>query len=112
MMKELRTEDDGYLWDRSGPPDPEIERLEALLGPLRHRGVVPRVEARRPAAALQVARWIPSLSAAAMLLIVVAAAWFLFADRHSTWSVESVAGAPVVDMTAAGGGGVRVGERV
>ena len=25
---------DDYLWDRSGPPDPEIARLEALLQPL------------------------------------------------------------------------------
>jgi hypothetical protein len=26
-----------YLWDRSGPPDPEIERLERTLAPLRYR---------------------------------------------------------------------------
>jgi hypothetical protein len=26
---------DDYLWDRSGPPDPEIERLERALAPLR-----------------------------------------------------------------------------
>jgi hypothetical protein len=26
-----------YLWDRTGPPDPEIESLESLLAPLRHR---------------------------------------------------------------------------
>jgi hypothetical protein len=26
---------DDYLWDRSGPPDPEIERLERTLAPLR-----------------------------------------------------------------------------
>ena len=25
-----------YLWDRSGRPDPEVEALERLLGPLRH----------------------------------------------------------------------------
>ena len=28
---------DDYLWDRSGPPDPEIERLERALAPLRYR---------------------------------------------------------------------------
>jgi len=28
---------DDYLWDRSGPPDPEIERLERTLAPLRYR---------------------------------------------------------------------------
>ena len=26
-----------YLWDRSGPPDPDVARLEAALAPLRHR---------------------------------------------------------------------------
>ncbi|HEY9141450.1 MAG TPA: hypothetical protein VIN93_11190, partial [Bryobacteraceae bacterium] len=26
-----------YLWDRSGPPDPEIERIEGELGSLRYR---------------------------------------------------------------------------
>jgi hypothetical protein len=28
---------DDYLWDRSGEPDPDVERLETLLEPLRHR---------------------------------------------------------------------------
>jgi len=28
---------DEYLWNRSGEPDPEVERLELLLGGLRHR---------------------------------------------------------------------------
>src|SRR5688500_2173646 len=26
---------DDYLWDRSGPPDPEVQKLEKLLAPLR-----------------------------------------------------------------------------
>lgn len=28
---------DEYLWDKSGEPDPEVERLEGLLGELRYR---------------------------------------------------------------------------
>lgn len=32
---------DEYLWDRSGEPDPEVERLEKLLSPLRYRGRLP-----------------------------------------------------------------------
>jgi len=37
--------DDDYLWDRSGPPDPEVERLETLLRPLGHQesGSIPLV---------------------------------------------------------------------
>ena len=32
---------DDYLWDGSGEPDPEIQRLEALLGRF-HMTVLPR----------------------------------------------------------------------
>ena len=28
---------DDYLWDKSGPPDPEIQKLENLLGTLRYQ---------------------------------------------------------------------------
>ncbi len=53
---------DDYLWDRSGPPDPEIERLERALAPLRYRH---RQPVRRTAA------W----AAAAAILLAAAAAW-------------------------------------
>ncbi len=51
-----------YLWDRSGPPDPEIERIEAELASLRYR-----FDRGMPAAQRQPARgeW---LAAAAVLL--------------------------------------------
>ena len=32
---------DDWLWDRSGPPDAEIERLEQTLAPLRYRHLGP-----------------------------------------------------------------------
>ena len=31
----METMKDDYLWDPSGPPDPEVERLERMLGRLR-----------------------------------------------------------------------------
>jgi len=34
---------DEYLWDGSGPPDPDVERLERLLGPLRTTAPVPQI---------------------------------------------------------------------
>lgn len=40
---------DDYLWDRSGPRDPEVARLEALLGRFAHRPAVP-AEIGAPAA--------------------------------------------------------------
>ncbi|MBS1119532.1 MAG: hypothetical protein H6Q90_1760 [Deltaproteobacteria bacterium] len=36
-----------YLWDRSGPPDPEIARLETLLSPLRHDAPQDELKLRR-----------------------------------------------------------------
>ena len=33
--------DDAYLWDRTGEPDEDVQRLEALLAPLAHDGRVP-----------------------------------------------------------------------
>ena len=28
---------EGYLWDKSGQPDPEIQQLEEILGTLRYQ---------------------------------------------------------------------------
>ena len=53
---------DDYLWDRSGVPDPEVERLERTLTPLRYRH-----RELRP-------RRAPSAGAAAMIAAVMAAA--------------------------------------
>ena len=60
-----------YLWDGSGEPDPEVERLEATLRPLRRLPPPPALPARAPASA----RLGPgSLAAAAAVLLALAAA--------------------------------------
>ncbi len=88
---------DRYLWDRSGPPDPEVERLEKLLAPLGHRA------AERPALAV-----VPRLSrhwsalAAAAAVVLVAAALLRF---------ELVPGAPTGWQIAHVEGAARVGGR-
>ncbi len=80
---------DDYLWDRSGPPDPEIERLERALAPLRYRH---RQPARRSFA------W----AAAAAILLAAAAAW-QFREPSPKATAWQVGGA---------GGRVRVGQTV
>ena len=66
-----------WLWDRSGPPDPEIEELERTMAPLRYRHRAPR--AARPW------RW------AAAAAVVAAAAglivWNAPAARQTQWQV-------------------------
>lgn len=38
---------DDYLWDRSGPADPEVQRLEELLAPLAHDRPLDELRLRR-----------------------------------------------------------------
>jgi hypothetical protein len=67
MSNDQMNED--YLWDRSGPPDLEIARLERSLAPLRYRHTAPRPSSRAPWA------WaVPLLAAAAALVLIVAPA--------------------------------------
>lgn len=87
-----------YLWDRSGPPDPDIVRLERLLSTLEQPHPpaalrVPDVEPRRrmsPAFAL-----VASIAAAA---IVALASWTWLARSGAAggWDVTRVSGAPVL----------------
>src|ERR1051325_4675460 len=80
-----------YLWDKSGEPDSEVKRLEALLGRLRHSGRAPELpfEAGPRASAFEVERHAPArlfnasrlpraalLAAAAALLLAVLAGTF------------------------------------
>ena len=89
---------DDYLWDRSGTPDPEIERLESLLsryqhkeGELRPGGVV-----RASGAPL---RW---LAIAAALVLIIAVLAITFTQRFrwrndAAWDVVRVEGKPTLD---------------
>src|SRR5262245_41918888 len=38
---------DDYLWSRSGPPDPDVEKLERLLEPLAHDDPLEELRLRR-----------------------------------------------------------------
>jgi hypothetical protein len=90
-------DDDSYLWDRSGEPDPEVARLERLLSQLRQPSVLPALPQRTRRDARLTSWMIGALSAAAALLLVGALAWFVFGRARSGWSVQTIAGAPVVD---------------
>ena len=76
-----------YLWDRSGPPDPEIERLERTLAPLRYRLRNPEPVAKRPPALWWAA-------AAAVALVAVGLSRLAMPAAHVTpWQVSRMAGA-------------------
>ena len=71
-----------YLWDKTGEPDAEVERLEKLLGGLGHQ---PRaLELPRDARVAQTPRRLwsrPALAAAAALALMLLAGAWLVASR-------------------------------
>jgi hypothetical protein len=97
---------DKYLWDGSGEPDPEVQRLEAALGNLRHDRPTPIFPAVAPARTWTELwpQWgrVPRLAAVAAAVVVVAAAGFLALRSRSipttleTWQVTRIAGTPRV----------------
>lgn len=105
---------DRYLWDKSGEPDPEIQRLEKVMGTLAH-GDAPLQLPEEPAAApipgpgtRPVPRttqppllWqAPRLAwAAVILMVVVGLVWEL---RPYGWRVQRLAGTPRVDAVDIG----------
>jgi hypothetical protein len=100
---------DEYLWDRSGPPDPDVERLETMLGRLRSMPPVPELPAEvrlkpdTPAAmrradrhqsgrpALAGPRWTirslaPTLAAAASIALMLGLTWRSLSNTNESGS--------------------------
>ncbi|HSD27624.1 MAG TPA: hypothetical protein VLL75_09995 [Vicinamibacteria bacterium] len=57
-----------YLWDGSGEPDPEVQRLEAVLRPLRGTRPAPELGSGRPRLAFSFGGWRALAAAAAVVL--------------------------------------------
>ncbi len=87
-----------YLWDRSGPRDPDVLRLERVLGTLRQQQ--PPVPLRLPAGAPVRSRpmsfVIASLAAAAAVIALVGFAWHNRVDTTEGWEVTRVSGRPTI----------------
>ena len=93
---------DRYLWDRSGPADPEIERLERTLGAFRHREPSAPLESLVPRTGTAFRRW--GLLAAAASLAALAA--LVTGDRPlSAWEVTTLSGSPALDGRVLENGG-------
>lgn len=79
---------DDYLWDRSGEPDPEVERLEKLLGRYRH-------DAPLRVARFRARRWL----AIAASVIVVAGGLLstrFFWREGAPWAITRVEGTATI----------------
>ncbi|HEU4562690.1 MAG TPA: hypothetical protein VFS20_32975 [Longimicrobium sp.] len=91
--------DDDYLWDPAATADPEIQRLEDALRPLRFRGegeVPPLTGARqrrRP-------RVVAALAAAAVVATIGISAWLRLSP--AAWTVSPIRGSVAVGAEKAG----------
>jgi len=104
---------DDYLWDRSGAPDPDVQRLEALLGRLRTTGSVPQLP-ELPAVAkprVWTFRYLgPALAAAAAIVVMIGLTWQTTRSGAS-WEVARVDGRPRIgSMPLSATGRIAVGE--
>lgn len=97
---ELLASQRDYLWDCSGAPDPEIERLETLLGAFRHDQPAPIFPALAPRR-----QWsffsrqlLPGVAAALAAAAVAIVIFAVLGRRSDTavagWDVSSVDGTP------------------
>jgi len=89
-----------YLWDGSGVPDPEVERLERILGAFRYdpsTRAIPQVE--NPPTPSRRIRLFPAVASFAGLASVSLALFFFFVRGHRTppapgpgWEISDVRG--------------------
>lgn len=100
-----------YLWDRTGQPDPEIQKLEVLLAEFRHRGplpVLPAESLRSRWALFATSRWFPALAAAAAVAVTAFVTFLMLRNSHTQpalagWDVSRLAGTPrIADTTISG----------
>jgi len=96
-----------YLWDASGAPDPEIQRLESLLADFRQADRALVLPAEMPVAprkfrALLVGMFsLPRLAAAAVILFALGITIFFLRPKFepgmgATWDVANLQGAPQI----------------
>jgi len=103
---------DDYLWDRGGTPDPELARLEDLLGTLAQQQPPPPLNFafRQP---LPPRRWIAVVTMAAAAVVVtglVGLTWWMSQQSTPGFAVTRVAGTPRVGNTpVTASGELRVG---
>jgi len=96
-----------YLWDASGAPDPEIQRLESLLADFRQADRALLLPAEMPVAprkfrAVLVGMFsLPRLAAAAVILFALGITIFSLRPKFepgtgATWDVANLQGAPQI----------------
>lgn len=84
MKQEVKTMNDNYLWDRSGEPDPDVQKLEEILGSLKYQPQPLRIPTQ--VQAVRRRNFFPALAIAAVIALcaVLLGLWFQFSRREQT----------------------------
>jgi hypothetical protein len=97
-----------YLWDGSGEPDPDLQRMEKSLAQFRHRGemhdfpVTDFLPSKPSRFAFLTSRWTPRFAAATLLLLALTVSGLLVRlapvelSNAQAWDVARLSGAPRV----------------
>ncbi len=94
---------DDYLWDGSGAPDPEVERLTRLLRPLRHDLPAPAFPELSSTAQVRPRRTGEALAAAAAVVLALSSLVVVARRPPQTgWNVARLEGQPRVGETLVG----------
>lgn len=98
-----------YLWDRSGQADPEMQKLESLLGQFRYdrpTPALPHMGGERRWLFFPRLRLFPTLAVATAIIAITGGIAFMIYGRNATpitgqgWEVSRLAGAPRVGQKA------------
>jgi len=97
-----------YLWDGSGEPDPELQRIEKSLAQFRYRGEMPDfpvanfLPSKPSRFAFFTSGWTPRFAGAAVLLLALTVSGWLLRlapvelPNAQAWDVARLSGAPRV----------------
>jgi FecR protein len=106
-------EGNNYLWDGSGQPDPEVQKLEVLLAKFRHdrpAPMFPEIAPRKRWTFFSGKTWlVPVLAGAPAVVLAAVATFFLLRSSHqgpeiaSGWNVSGLAGRPRIGSTTISG---------
>jgi FecR protein len=105
---------DDYLWDGSGEPDPEVQKLEKTLGRYRHKQAAPafdqveEIRPVKPSSRFFGSRFSFQLAAVAATLLIAAMAFYFFrratpgSDSGPAWEVARLEGTPRIGWHSLG----------
>ena len=102
----MNDENDDYLWDRSGTPDPDVERLERKLASLAQQNPPPRLLLSDRRMGKRPVRAYAALATAAAILIGVLLGGTALVRRMNSqvWDVTRAGGNPTISSRPVGAG--------